>query len=212
MHDYPENQRKPRSRWALVGLNLLVMILLGFALGWGALEWLDVWTDHGKEETVPDVCNRPVESAIADLELQGFKVEITDSVYDTKARPGYVVDQNPRRNTRVKPGRLIYLTINAITPKMITLPHLTDISARQAEAILQGLGIKNIAREVVISEFKDLVLSVTYNGRPISAGARVPVNAQLVLHVGSGIDEFDPDYNDSTAAEAVTPTERYDLF
>lgn len=211
MEHNPEQPRKQRSRWALVGLNLIIMAVIGFVLGWLALAWLDVWTGHGHEAVVPDVCGRSYESAVAELELQGFTVEITDSVYDTHARPGYVVDQNPRRNTKVKPGRLIYLTINAVSPKTVTIPSLTDISARQAEAILMGLGVKNVTRESVLSEFKDLVLSVTYNGRPLSAGARVPVNARIVLHVGSGMDTFEN--GDSLASDQPEATvERYDLF
>lgn len=212
MERNPSENRKPRGRWALVGLNLLIMALVSLGLGWLALSWLDVWTGHGDVEIVPDVSNRYYVSAINDLESRGFTVEITDSVYDSKVKPGFVVDQNPRKNTKVKPGRLIYLTINAMSPKMVTLPRLTDISARQARAILEGLGIKNVTEEEVISEFQDLVLGASYKSRPISAGARVPVNARIVLQVGSGIDPFAIDSIDSVAVEESTPIERYDLF
>lgn len=198
---------------ALVGLNLLIMALVALGLGWLAFTWLDVWTGHGDEVTVPDVCGRDYRVAVDDLTAQGFAVEISDSVYDAKSRPGYVVDQNPRRNTTVKPGRMIYLTINALTPKMVTLPRLTDISARQARAILEGLGLKNITQVEVVSEFKDLVTGVEYNGRHVSAGARVPVNAAIVLKVGTGLDGLGDEFSDSVpVADSTISTDRYDLF
>nr|MBD5376571.1 PASTA domain-containing protein [Bacteroides sp.] len=212
MNKNPEQSGKPRTRWAVIGINLLLMAAVGLALGWLALTWLDFWTDHEKVEIVPDVRNQSYESAVMQLENQGFTVEITDSVYDTKARPGYVVDQNPRVNTKVKPGRLIYLTINAVNPKMITLPRLTDISSRQARAILEGLGIKNVSEEEVISEFEGLVLGATYKGHRLTTGARVPINAAIILQVGSGIDPFAPSA-DSLMNEDTEPTaEHYDLF
>lgn len=204
---------KRRSRMALVGLNLLIMALVAFGLGWLAFTWLDVWTGHGDEVSVPDVCGRDYRAAVDDLVAQGFTVEISDSVYDSKSRPGDVVDQNPRRNTTVKPGRMIYLTINALSPKMVTLPRLTDISARQARAILEGLGLRNISQVEVVSEFKDLVTEVEYKGRQLSPGARVPVNAAIVLKVGTGLDGLGDEFSDSTsAASASATTDRYDLF
>lgn len=205
-------EHAPRGRWAVILLNLLIMALVGLGLAWLALSWLDLWTGHGKEETVPDVRNQYYTAAISSLENQGFATEITDSVYDSHVRPGYVVDQNPRVNTKVKPGRLIYLTINALSPKSVTLPRLTDISSRQARAILEGLGIKNVSETEVISEFEGLVLGATYNGKRISAGARVPVNARIVLEVGSGIDPFAQPVDSMSRDSIIEPTDRYDLF
>lgn len=198
---------------AFLGLNLLIMALVAFGLGWLAFTWLDVWTGHGEEVTVPDVRDQDYRTAVDELVSQGFAVEISDSVYDTRTKPGYVVDQNPRRNTTVKPGCMIYLTINALSPKAVTLPRLTDISARQAKAILEGLGLKNISQVEVISEFKDLVMGVEYKGRPVSAGARVPVNAAIVLKVGTGIDAFGNEASDSvTVSDTTVSTDTYDLF
>ena len=208
--DAPTSPR--RSRKALIGINLLIMTLVAFGLGWLAFAWLDMWTGHGDEVTVPDVRGRYYQTAVSELIAEGYAVEISDSVYDSKSRPGYVVDQNPRRNTTVKPGRTIYLTINALSPKTVTLPRLTDISARQARAILEGLGLKNITQVDVISEFKDLVMGVEYKGRPVSAGARVPINAAIVLKVGAGDESLAADSDSVAAGDAEISTDRYDLF
>ncbi len=111
---------------------------------------------------------------------------LSDSVYDKSTRPGTVIDQNPKVGTIVKEGREIYLTINAFSPKMVSLPTLTDISLRQAKSILEGLEIKKVVEKRVPSDFKDLVLTVRYKGTRLSPGARVPVNATIELEVGEG--------------------------
>lgn len=202
---------KQRSRWALLGLNLIIMLLVAIGLGWIALTWLDIWTGHGDEIVVPDVKGLSYVEAENKLVTDGFTVEISDSVYDSHVRPGYVVDQNPRRNTRVKPGRMIYLTINAFTPKSVTIPRLTDMSSRQARAILAGIGIKNITEESVVSEFKDLVLGVRCDDRHLQAGARVKISSHIVLEVGDGM--FGSEISaDSIGKNTSEPTERLDLF
>lgn len=154
------------------------------------LQWLNIWTDHGDELQVPDVKGVYFDDARSRLENAGLGVELSDSVYDSSLRPGAVVDQNPKVGTHVKPGRTIYLTINAFSPKMVSLPSLNDISARQARSILEGLGITDVSEEIVISEYANLVLGARYNGRQLNAGARVPVTAHIILEVGDGMPEL----------------------
>lgn len=188
------------------------MVIVAVGLGWVALSWLDVWTGHGEEIVVPDVQGMKYDAAAEKLISEGFTVEIADSVYNSKVGPGVVVDQNPHKDTRVKPGRLVYITINAFTPKTVTVPRLTDISARQARVILNGLGIKNVREDTVISEFKDLVLGARYNGRRLMAGARVPINATIILEVGKGWDEEEILSDTLPSASTDEPVEKLDLF
>jgi len=212
MTEYRNNEKNRRSRWFIIAINILIMAGVAMLLGWIALSWLDIWTGHGKELVVPDVRGMKYDVAEERLTDNGFVVEIADSVYDNKVGPGVVVDQNPHRDTKVKPGRMIYVTINAFSPKSVTLPRLTDLSVRQVRAILGGLGLKNITEQSVISEFKDLVLGVRCNGNRISAGARVPVNAHIILEVGDGMPELDDNGDSISSVQPVAePVERLDL-
>ncbi|MDE6823256.1 MAG: PASTA domain-containing protein [Duncaniella sp.] len=170
-------------------LNIGLMILGAFIIGWIAMMWLDVWTRHDDTITVPSVKSMTFESASILLADDGLVAVLADSVYDKTTRPGTVIEQNPKVGTVVKEGREIFLTINAFSPKMVTIPTLTDISLRQARSILEGLEIKNIVEKRVPSDFHDLVLGVYYKGHRLSAGARVPVNATVELEVGEGIAE-----------------------
>lgn len=203
------NTKKRGFGWKLL-LNLLIMAGVAALLVVAALFWLDSWTMHGKEALVPDVKGKTYDTACTLLNADGFEVVLSDSVYDRSTRPGTVVEQSPKVNTRVKPGRTIYLTINAFSPKTVTLPALTDISVRQARSILEALGVTRIDEVSVPSEFKDLVISVKRNGTPLMPGARIPVNSVIVLEVGDGLPAMnaDPDSLDSTAL----PSEQLNLM
>lgn len=190
-----------------LALNLVLMGVVFALLVYAALCWLDAWTLHGQYKTVPDVKGRPYDSALQLLELEGFVVELSDSIYDRNSSPGTVVEQNPKENNKVKPGRTVYLTINAFSPKNVTLPSLTDISVRQARSILEGLGITKIETISVPSEFKDLVIGARHDGVELQAGARVPVTSSITLEVGDGL----PEITDSLTASDPS-AEALDLF
>lgn len=192
-------------------LHIGIMIIVAVAIGWLAMLWLDVWTRHDSTITVPTVKSLSYEQAAQRLENDGLVAVLSDSVYDKSTRPGTVIEQNPKVGTVVKEGREVYLTINAFSPKMVSLPTLTDISLRQARSILEGLEIKKVVEKRVPSDYKDLVLAVRYKGSRLSPGARVPVNATIELEVGEGKpDEF----NDSVmmSDESEHAGEQLNLF
>ena len=138
-------------------LHIGLMFLVAIVIGWLAMMWLDVWTRHDDTIVVPTVKSLTYDDATRRLSEEGLVAVLSDSVYDKSTRPGTVIDQNPKVGTVVKEGREIYLTINAFSPKMVTIPTLTDISVRQAKSILEGLEIKNIVEKRIPSDFKDLV-------------------------------------------------------
>lgn len=192
-------------------LHIGLMILTAVAIAWLAMLWLKVWTRHDQTITVPSVKSMTYESASRMLAAEGLVAVLSDSVYDKVTSPGTVIEQNPKVGTVVKEGREIYLTINAFSPKMVTIPTLTDISVRQAKSILEGLEIRNIVEKRVPSEFKDLVLGVYYKGHRLAPGARVPVNATVELEIGEGVNDTLVD-TDSIGEEAVPASEQLNLF
>ncbi len=206
-HNNAKPAKKPMGFALKLALNLVLMGVVFALLVYAALCWLDAWTLHGQYKTVPDVKGRPFDSALQVLQLEGFVVELSDSIYDRNSSPGTVVEQNPKENNKVKPGRTVYLTINAFSPKNVTLPSLTDISVRQARSILEGLGITKIETISVPSEFKDLVIGARHDGVELQAGARVPVTSSITLEVGDGL----PEITDSLTASDPS-AEALDLF
>ena len=190
-------------------IHIGLMIVVALIIGWLAMIWLGIWTRHGQTISVPAVRSLAYDRAVEMLDAEGLKGIVADSVYDNRTQPGTVIEQNPKAGTIVKEGREVFLTINAFSPKMVTLPSLTDISLRQARSILEGLEIHNVTERRVPSDFKDLVLAVRYKGIRLLPEARVPVNATIELEVGEGMPELVPD---SISDSIEEQSEQLDLF
>lgn len=168
---------------AVVAVLLVALAMFG----------LDVWTGHGKVQIVPDVKGLSVPEAENILNGVDLKVEVVDSVYDNGVARGSVVEQVPPAANRVKPGRTVYLTINAFTQRQVMLPDLVGTSIRQARATLESLGFKNIREVRVPSDYRDLVLAVKSMGVSMRAGTKLPLSSGLVIEVGEGYVAAEPD-------------------
>lgn len=164
---------------AVVAVLLVMLAMFG----------LNIWTDHGKVQVVPDVRGLSVPKAESLLGRMNLKAEVVDSVYDNEAGHGTVVEQVPPAANRVKPGRTVYLTINAFTQRQVTLPELVGTSVRQARATLESLGFKDICEQRVPSDYRDLVLAVKSMGITMRAGTKLPLSSTLVIEVGEGYTE-----------------------
>ena len=169
--------------------NLILIAITACVLIWALLVALDVWTLHGNEDSVPDVKGLNYNHAAEILAKEGMNVEITDSIFDSTITPGTVVDQNPKNNAKVKPGRMVYLTIVAFSPKLVTIPEFVNVSLRQGISIFEGLGLSKVEIKKVPSEYKDLVLGARYNGLPLKRGMKIPTSATVIIEVGEGYDD-----------------------
>lgn len=176
-----------RIRFLSVGLHILIMLAVAVVAIVALYFWLDHYTRHGDSVEVPDVCGLYYLDADASLAESQMRSLVIDSMYIDTMSPGVVLDQVPRAGSSVKSGRTIYLTINALSPRKVTMPELKNLSYRQAEAIVKGLGLS--APQIIYwnSEYKDLVLNVMVDGRPVEAGDKLPVTARVVFSVGNGM-------------------------
>ena len=187
--------RKIFSR-VLVG-NCLGMIVAGCLLAAGSLYLIDWYTRHGVEVEVPDLTGLNEETAIKKLESIGLEAEVTDTGFVYRAAPFSILKQSILPGEKVKPGRVVCLTINADGPRKISLPDLADnCSLREAEDKLKVLGFKLGAKEYTIGQ-PDWVIDVKVNGRSVPAGTKVSVNTPITLVVGAGGIEDEYNGNDS---------------
>jgi len=177
--------------------NCLGALIISALLVVAVWVFLNFYTHHGEEVHVPNLCG--VEQSVAEKKLQalGLKAEVSDTGYVNSAVPYVVLEQSVRAGTLVKPGRTIYLTINANGPRLIALPDVADnCSRREAEDKLRILGFKLGATEYVQGD-PDWVVGVKVNGRNVTAGTRVSVNAPITLVVGAGGTDEEYNGNDS---------------
>lgn len=171
--------------------NIILIILTGFILLWGALLFLDSWTLHGDTAVVPDIKHKSYADAKAALEANKLTIEISDSIYDPAFGPGTVIESWPKPGAVVKDGRQVFVTVTAFSPKQVTIsmPMTGNVSSRQAISYLRGIGISDIRLEHVPSEFVDLVVAARYGNTPLNVGTVLPVTSTVTLTVGSGYSE-----------------------
>lgn len=190
--------------------NVIIIILVALA-GIGILYFsFAIFTHHGESEVVPGVEKMSYTQAIEILHDKGFKVDIRDSLYKEDEKPGYVIEQFPKANSVVKPGRKIFLYINAVHPKEVIIDEdnnpredaLKSTSFRQGKARLEELGFKNIRVIKILGE-NDCISKIYANGKVVKKMQKTPINAKIVMEVFDGQleavkdslrQDIDPDY------------------
>ena len=176
-------------------VNLLIAIALSFVLIYITLKWLDGYTLHNQGVIVPDIKGFPVAKAARFLEDKGLRYNVIDSVYSKNAKPGAVVEVTPAIGSRVKTGRIMFLTVNAVTSQMAAIPAVHDLSFRQAYALLKARGFESIEVVYIPGTYKDLSIRVELRGRTLAEGEHIQLAAPLDLIVSNGTEEIvhDPD-------------------
>ena len=120
------------------------------------------------------------------FDSRGLACIVSDSTYVKDKPAGCILDYNPAAGQKVKEGRIIYLTINAINIPLQVVPDVADNSSlRQAEARILASGFKLNDIQYVPGE-KDWVYGVKYRERMLAIGDKVPMGATLTLMVGDG--------------------------
>lgn len=168
---------------ALISVVAAAALVVGAI--WGVSNWLDDYTEHGREFVLPDLKGKTVAQASNLLSKDGLGYTIIDSMYTTAVAPGCIVDQVPSAGDKVKSGRKIYLYIRASHARLVALPEFTDMSLRQYKGELEGLGfvVKDIKFEP--SPFST-VIGVEHNEQKLTAGRKLTEGAHLTLKVGKG--------------------------
>lgn len=175
------NFLKSKFFWINVGVAILSVIVLTIIV----LFSLKFFTKHGEQVAVPDVTGLYVEEADVLLRKQDLSYQVVDSVYVRDKLQGEILEQIPRAESNVKTGRIVYLTINSKSDKMIILPQVQNVSYRQARATLEAIGFVVSNIEYKPSEFPDLVMGIRVGQTPVRAGDRLRAGASVVLIVGS---------------------------
>ena len=121
-------------------LNLLLAVVVACALIYGTLVWLDKYTRHNEAVVVPDVKGLKIEEAAEFFKNNNLRYNVIDSVFSKDVDPGAIVELVPSAGSKVKEGRIVFITVNALTSQMATIPEVEDLSFRQAYALLKARG------------------------------------------------------------------------
>lgn len=170
-----------------VGLNLLLAVGMFFVLLLIVQLGLKYYTRHGEAIAVPDVKGKNILEAIEVIEDAGLEWTIMDSLYLPDSPPMSVVDLYPKTGSKVKSGRLLYITINTSTPPLVEVPDLVGRSSLKfADLQLRSFGFKIGQTTYRPDPHYQLLLGVAWNGKAVRKGDKVPKGATLDLILGDG--------------------------
>ncbi len=166
-----------------VALALIAIVVLCFIL----LKWLNITTNHGNFETVPELTGKSIEVAKLELEANNLVMQIQDSANYNPNYPKFsVIEQDPLPGNQVKKNRKIYITLNPSGYRKILVPDLKERTYRQAKPTLEALGFKIGKITYKDNIAKDLVLDMSYKGKAIQPGDKLAKTSVIDLVLGNG--------------------------
>lgn len=177
--------------------NLLAMLLTLVVVIVGVFVFLNFYTHHGETIAVPDLRGQRTEVAMRKLEALGMRGEVVDTGYNPRELADVILDQDLKPGYQVKVNRLIRLTVNAASPRPVTLPDIADnCSLREAKMRLEILGFRLTPIRRIRGDL-DWVYAVEARGKEVRKGDKLNVNIPLTLVVGDGAEDEVFNGNDS---------------
>ena len=128
-------------------MNKIIQFLIAFGIVSLAIilifDWfiMPSYVRQDKTLIVTDLTGKNLNRALIELETEGYKGVVYDTVYTADVNPQTVVDQYPVAGAKVKPGRTIRLKISR-SEKLIIVPNLVGQSRRSVEISLQQIGLR----------------------------------------------------------------------
>ena len=168
-------------------LTLAKMLLLTLVLVFLLKFWLSYTTNHGQKIPVPNLSKMSllkVKDTLSKLNLN-YVIQDTTS-YNPKYPPLSVIEQDPEFGEFVKENRKIYLTLNRKGYRDIVVPDLFGKTKRHAESELRSRGFRIGTFSYVPDRGRNVVRGLTYKGKKIKAGDKIPKNSKINLIVGDG--------------------------
>ena len=203
-----ESLRKVFDRYVVVNLSamLVVVVLLCIGVAFG----LDIYTHHGEDIVVPNLKGMDIDKAERQLNMMGLSVVVSDSGYNKSLPADCILLQTPGDGHKVKPGHIIYVTVNSPSSPSFAIPDIIDNSSvREAVARLTAMGFRLNPNKMVDGE-RDWVYGILCHGRHVANGERISIDHPLTLLVGQGTIE-DLDDIDMVGDEEVEEGETDDF-
>ena len=170
--------------------NIVYIGIVGIALILAVYIGLKVGTRHDRVIEVPNFMGMAIEDAEGVARKSDLNLIVRDSIFDVDLPGGTIVDQLPKastvRDVTVKPGRKIYVTVNAYTRRMVEVPYVAKQTLRQALNQIErsGLTISKLVYEADMTS-TDYVIKQKIGNKEIhpTTQQRVAVGTGVTLHV-----------------------------
>ena len=165
----------------LTGAIILAALLLGVVLF-----LVRIYTRHGDYLSVPDFRGKSYDQLVSDQEYIDYRFFVIDSLFDLKKSRGTILHQDPAPDSRVKQGRMIYLTVVSSIPEKTSMPDLKFLTLRQAISLLESCGLLLGKLHYIQTFDEDAVQQQFYDGKVIDAGIKIDKGSVIDITVGMG--------------------------
>lgn len=167
-------------------LNVLAALILLSIIGTIVILSLNNYTKHGEYIVVPAFNDLTPEEAEEVAAHYNLRINVIDSLYDEEIKPGTILEQYPSAGSQVKDNRMVHLTINAQSPEKVAFPNLQNAAYRQTLQTIESKGFNVGDITFAPSEFRNLVLGLTYNGQEITPGTLLHKGSKIGIILGDG--------------------------
>jgi beta-lactam-binding protein with PASTA domain len=173
---------------------------------------MPIYTRHSAGVAVPNVLGMSADEAQTALARQDLRAQIQEQPFNPNNPRDRVVEQNPAAETAVKPGRRVYVYVNASPRDFVRVPDIRtrDEGVARAELQAAGLQILDVREDTVYTPFEG-----TVSRQAPPAGSSVPEGSGITLWISPGLgDEMVsiPDVLGMTPSEARAALRAAGLF
>ena len=166
--------------------NLLAAIVLTVVIVFGVKLFLGLYTHHNEYHVVPDLTKKSYEEAKQILESRKMNLVVIDTVDYNPKYPRYsIIEQNPKKNDKVKIGRKIYVKINSDAYANVTIPNIIGKTERQAKTLIVSSGFKT-GKISTRPYFAEIVLYAFHQKDTLKNGDKIPKTSTIDLIIGDG--------------------------
>ena len=166
--------------------NILYMTLVGIGLIVAVYVGLKIGTRHSRIIEVPNFMGMTIDNAYNVADDSNLQLIVRDSIFDVDLPGGTIVDQLPKispiREVTVKPGRKVYVTINAYTRRKVDVPYVAKQTLRQALNQIERSGL-TIERLI----YKEDMTSTDYVVKQSIGGDEILPTSKLKAPAGTGV-------------------------
>lgn len=156
------------------------------ALWFGAFKWLDDYSKHGENISMPDLMDLDVFEAIELIKEKGLRYEIDSFEYKAGKPHNAILEFYPGKEKEIKEGRTVFIKSNPHNWPTVELPEVKSKSFRLARLQIESAGLE-IGDTIYIKDIaKDAILKVLYKGGEIEAGKKLPRFSEVDLVLGTG--------------------------
>ena len=175
---------KSTSFFKQIALAIIGLLIVIFVLKKG----LEISTNHGQKIQVPDLHKMNLEEVERELKALDLEFIIIDTAsYNPNYPNKSVVEQTPDSGEFVKEKRKIYLTLNPSKYRDVTIPNLNGKTKRQATSHLRSIGFHVDSNYTYVKDIgKDVVRGLSYQGKKLKQGDKLPLYSILDLVLGDG--------------------------